>query len=188
MKVKLSGQGIDRIECEAVISYFFADERPLKGTAGWIDGRLNGCLSGLINSGKIDGHFKEFILIGSQDKLCSPRILLVGLGHSSQFSFKRFSQISEEIRKVMLGMRIFHLATPLPGLHLMDLEPFRAAEIFLVRMAKGSGVNQAEDFSLILTEDPTKFDRILLGSLQAKQKLKGKAELEVWRGEVIRDD
>ena len=183
MKVKLSGQGIDRIECEAVISYFFTDERPLKGTAGWIDGRLNGDLSRLINNGKIDGHFKEFILIGSKDKICSPRILLVGLGHSSQFSFKRFTQISEEIRKVILRMNVFHLATPLPGLHLTDLEPSRAAEIFLVRMASCSGANQDKDFRLILTEDPNKFERILNGFLQAKKKLKGKAELEVWREE-----
>lgn len=183
MKVKLSGQGIDRIECEAIIAYFFADERPLKGMAGWIDGRLNGGLSRLINNGRIGGHFKEFILIGSQDKICSPRILLVGLGHSSQFSFKRFSQISVEIRKVIMRMKVFHLATPLPGLHLTDLEPSRAAEIFLVRMASGSGANMAKDFSLILTEDPNKFERILNGSLQAKQKLKGKAELEVWKEE-----
>lgn len=188
MKVKLSGQGIDRIECEAVISYFFADERPLQGTAGWIDWRLDGCLSRLINSGKINGNFKEFILIGSQDMLCSPRIILVGLGNSAQFSLKRFTQISGEIRNVVQRMKLFHLATSLPGLHLIELDPSRAAEIFLVKMAKGSGVKRAKDFDLTLTEDPTKFDRIVSGSLQAKQKLKGKPELEVWKEEVVRVD
>ncbi|UCD84433.1 MAG: hypothetical protein JSU92_14355 [Deltaproteobacteria bacterium] len=184
MKVKLSDREIKRIECEAVISYFFTDERPLQGVTGWVDQQLKGSLTRLLKNGKINGHFKEFILIGSQDKISSPRILLVGLGDSSQFSFKKYSQISEEIRKVILGMKVFSLATPLPGLHLANLEPSRAAEIFLVSMAKSFGDDQAcREFNLILIEEPNKIDRILNGTLQAREKLKGKIELEVLRDE-----
>ncbi len=82
MEVILSTLQADAYECEILVVGFFEDERPLRGSTGWVDWRLNGVLSRYLLEKKLLGIWKEMILIPSQARILSPLILLVGLGKS----------------------------------------------------------------------------------------------------------
>jgi uncharacterized OsmC-like protein len=48
MDIILSKERVDVQECDVLVTGFFRDERPLKGSSGLIDWRFNGMLSQLL--------------------------------------------------------------------------------------------------------------------------------------------
>jgi hypothetical protein len=62
MDVILSPERIDIQECDVLVTGFFSDERPLRGSTGWIDWRLNGILSRLLIEKRLTGGWKETTL------------------------------------------------------------------------------------------------------------------------------
>ena len=80
MDVILSKERVDVQECDVLVTGFFKDERPLKGSSGWIDWRLNGMLSRFLMEKKLTGDWKETTLIPSQGRVMPRMILLLGLG------------------------------------------------------------------------------------------------------------
>ena len=80
MEVILSTLQADVQECEILVLGFFEDERPLRGSSGWVDWRLNGVLSRYVIDKRLSGTWKETTLIPSQGRILPPLILLVGLG------------------------------------------------------------------------------------------------------------
>ena len=63
---------------------FFEDIRPLKGSTGLVDWRLNGRLSDMILKGRLSGHFSESLLLPAQGRMSASEIFLFGLGKSSE--------------------------------------------------------------------------------------------------------
>ena len=59
MDVILSKERVDVQECDVLVTGFFKDERPLKGSSGWIDWRFNGMLSQFLMEKKLTGDWKE---------------------------------------------------------------------------------------------------------------------------------
>lgn len=86
----LSSLPIDEVPGNVILATFFEDVRPLKGSSGLIDWRLNGRLSELILQGRISGHFSESLIMPSQGRLSSREILVFGLGESGQLDEKKF--------------------------------------------------------------------------------------------------
>ena len=80
MDIILSNDSVDAQECDIVVTGFFLDEKPLRGSSGWIDWRLNGRLSRLIQAKRFTGEWKETVLIPSEGRLAGPVVLFFGLG------------------------------------------------------------------------------------------------------------
>lgn len=113
MDVIISPGKVDGQECQILVIGFFKDERPLKGSSGWIDWRLNGMVSHFIMEGKLIGEWKETTLIPSQGRISSPMILLLGLGKRKEFSYLRLRQLFpymvETLRKLSSNSICFSL-------------------------------------------------------------------------------
>jgi len=65
---------------DAVCVLITEDERPLEGAAGFIDWRLGGALSRVLQSGFFVGTPGEKLLVPTDQKLPAPRLFAMGLG------------------------------------------------------------------------------------------------------------
>lgn len=68
---------------DAVCVLITEDERPLEGTAGFVDWRLGGALSRVLKSGFFVGSPDEKLLVPTDARLPAPRLFVMGLGPSS---------------------------------------------------------------------------------------------------------
>jgi len=94
MEIILSKERVDVQECDVLVAGFFSDERPLKGSSGWIDWRFNGMLSQLLMENKLTGDWKETTLIPSRERILPRMILLLGLGEVKSYSYARLRNLS----------------------------------------------------------------------------------------------
>lgn len=98
IQLVLSATPLDEIPGKIALATFFEDVRPLKGSTGLIDWRLNGKISQLILSGKISGHFAESIIMPAQGRLATDEIFLFGLGTRGQLNE---SQLEDGFNKMI---------------------------------------------------------------------------------------
>jgi hypothetical protein len=94
MEIILSKERVDTQECDILVVGFFSDERPLKGSGGWVDWRFNGMLSRLLTENKLTGDWKEATLIPSQERILPRMVLLLGLGEVKSYSYLRLRSLS----------------------------------------------------------------------------------------------
>ena len=106
MDVILSDRKTDVQECEVLVSGFFEDERPLRGTSGWLDWRLNGLLSRFLIHKRLIGTWKETILIPSQGRILAPLILLVGSSCGAQIGTRISKRLKGDQIKILLAVII----------------------------------------------------------------------------------
>ncbi|MBI3540931.1 MAG: hypothetical protein HY073_02170 [Deltaproteobacteria bacterium] len=103
----LSSLPIDEVPGRMALATFFEDLRPLKGSSGLIDWRLNGKISDLILQGRLSGSFSESLIMPSQGRLAAKDIFMFGLGNFSELSEKRFEEglsvVIEKICKMKSG-------------------------------------------------------------------------------------
>jgi hypothetical protein len=97
MDIILSKEKVDAQECDVLVTGFFRDERPLKGSSGWIDWRFNGMLSQFLMDRKLTGDWKEATLIPSQERILPRMILLVGLGEVEKYDPLRLRKLSPHL-------------------------------------------------------------------------------------------
>jgi hypothetical protein len=122
---------------DALALAFFTDERPLRGAAGLCDWRLSGRLSRLVKKGKLNGRHGETTLLSMcERKLAFPRVLLFGLGDSSQFDETRFRSEVRHIRAVLARAGIGCYAIQPPGRATGLIAPRRALELWLDESAR----------------------------------------------------
>jgi hypothetical protein len=94
MEIILSKERVDTQACDVLVVGFFSDERPLKGSIGWVDWRFNGTLSRLLMENKLTGDWKEATLIPSRERILPRMILLLGLGEVKSYSYLRLRSLS----------------------------------------------------------------------------------------------
>jgi hypothetical protein len=94
MEIILSKEKVDVQQCDVLVTGLFRDERPLKGSTGWVDWRLNGMLSQLLIENKLTGDWKEATLIPSRERILPKMILLLGLGEVKRYSYLRLRELS----------------------------------------------------------------------------------------------
>lgn len=109
---------LDRLELDVLVVGIFAEDRPLKGTAGLCDWRLNGRLSAIIQTEGFSGQPGETLLTDTNQRLASARMLLLGLGSRAKLSL---SSLRHEVRNMLVvakKARFAHLGLEPPGLAL----------------------------------------------------------------------
>lgn len=104
MDIIVSKERVDAQECDVLVTGFFRDERPLKGSSGWIDWRFNGMLSQLLVENKLTGDWKEATLIPSQERILPRMILLLGLGEVKRYSYLRLRELSSYLLDTLVKL------------------------------------------------------------------------------------
>lgn len=150
IQLVLSSAPLDEVPGRLTLATFFEDVRPLKGSTGLIDWRLNGRISELVLKGRLSGAFSESIIMPASGRLAADEILLFGLGLASELSEGRLeSGFSALIDK------LYRLRSPVIVLSLGDL----AKDFMEWRSLLRSFMNQVnqkmerEDLQIVCAED-----------------------------------
>lgn len=165
MRIKISTEAPDALNHECLVLGLFSDERPPKGTAGFIDWRLNGIVSKYLAEKKITGAFGEKILIASHGRIPSLKIFLFGLGVLQEMTYERLHDAGLEIGRAMHTMKCQDFALEIPAAGRIDLDITQMVETIASGLAgflpkeETGGI----DFFPCFLTDELLFQKVLLG-------------------------
>lgn len=184
MDVIISKDPIDLQECDLLIMGLFQDERPLRGSMGWIDWRLNGMLSRLLIEKRLTGEWRERILIPSQGRISPALILIFGLGEKKEYSYLSVREKVPFVVETLKNLKLFHLCLSLPYGEEVNVDCGKLSEVFLEGLADSLGPSPpdcgwADHLTLTLSEGEDRFLEVLLGLQTAKSILEGRLPLRI---------
>jgi len=119
-----------RVHADIFVIGFFEDLRPLKGLAAQVDWLAGGALSRLIVGGRVSGKLSETTLM-TLDTFSTPKILFVGLGASTAYTFKTLHRVAGALIPLLAGLHIGRAALELLGVRVRGLDPVIAARTFV---------------------------------------------------------
>jgi hypothetical protein len=110
-------EGLDALTgLEALCVFVGEDERPLVGTAGFVDWRLCGRLSRLLQEGFFTGSPEDTLLVPTQGALAIPRLFAIGLGRREGLSRERLEKALGLAGRTLKKAGIRTVALELPAL------------------------------------------------------------------------
>ena len=187
MDIILSKEGVDVQECDVLVTGFFRNERPLAGTTGLIDWRLNGMLSRLLVEKKLTGEWKETTLIPSQGRVMPRMILLLGLGEVREYSYLRVREVSAHLLETLKKLEAFSVCLSLPYEERYNVDCGKLAEVLIEGIAdsldpSGYSLNAEwiERLRLFFAEGEENFLEILLGLQTAKSILEERIQIRIF--------
>jgi hypothetical protein len=169
-----------------LVTGFFRDERPLKGSSGWVDWRFNGTLSQLLIENKLTGDWKEATLIPSQERILPRMILLLGLGEVKRYSDLRLRELSPYLLDTLkkLGWPNICLSFPYGDSYHVDCR--KVVESLIEGIADGLGHREplleegwTRKLRLYFAEGEEVFAEILSGAQTAKSIFGGRIQIEI---------
>jgi len=177
MDIILSKEPVDLIDSELLITGFFQDEKPLRGTAGWIDWRLNGRLSRFLIEERLTGAWQERILIPSERRLSARLILLIGLGSFRDYSYLFVREIVSYLMNLIRPLRATSLTFSLPYGEDYGVACDKLTAVLLESIADHldqhpSDRSWIEPLNLLFGEGEERFSEILFGVQAALPVLK----------------
>jgi hypothetical protein len=115
MQLSLSTNAPDLQRHKCLVLGYFSDEKPPRGICGLMDWRLNGMISREIKRGRINGEFKEKVVIPYPERIGSELLFLFGLGNLTDISYDRIYTAAYEIAGAVDAMKFRDFAFDLPG-------------------------------------------------------------------------
>jgi hypothetical protein len=186
MDIILSSDNIDVQACDVVATGFFLDERPLRGASGWIDWRLNGRLSRLIQAKRLTGEWKETILIPSEGRIVAPLILLIGLGRVKEYAPFRLRELSAHLIMTLQGIQAPTICLSFPCEEPYDMDCGKTAEVLVEAIADCLNSDPrlmdeewVKNLRLLFPQDTDRFEETLLGIESAKSILGDRFQINV---------
>ena len=187
MDLVLSKEKIDVQECDALVTGFFRDEKPLRGSTGLIDWRLNGMLSRLLVEKKLTGEWKETTLIPSQGRVMPRMLLLLGLGEVREYSYLRARELSPHLLETLKKLDALGVCLSLPYEERYNVDCGKLAEVLIEGIADcsdlgGYSFNREwiENLRLFFAEGEENFFEILLGLQTAKSILEERIQIRIF--------
>lgn len=187
MDVILSTEGVDVQECDVLVAGFFQDERPLKGSSGWIDWRLNGMLSQFLIENKLTGDWKETTLIPSQGRVVPRLILLLGLGRVKEYSYLRLRELSSHLLETLKKLKTINVCLSLPYEEGYNVDCGKLVEVLIEEIADCLDPTRnlmdgewIKGLRLFFAEGEERFSEILLGVQTAKSILEDRLHIRIF--------
>jgi hypothetical protein len=187
MDVTLAKDRVDAQECDVLVTGFFKDERPLKGSSGWIDWRLNGMLSQFLIEKKLTGDWKETTLIPSQGRIGPRMILVFGLGKVKEYSYLRLREFSPYLLETLKKLETLDVCVSLPYEESYNVDCGKLAEVLIEGIAdcldlSGYPFNEEwiKGLRLCFAEGEENFFEILLGVQTAKSILEKRIPIRIF--------
>lgn len=148
MRVTVVGDPIARVCADVLVMGFFEDVRPPQGLVGQVDWLGGGVLSRLILGRRVSGRLAETALL-AMPTFSTPRVLCVGLGRVSSYSYLVLHQVAESLRPVLSALQVRDAAVELLGAHACSLDPAIIARTFVKAWRNGSG-DSAIDLAFVV--------------------------------------
>lgn len=187
MDIILSKEGVDVQECDVLVTGFFRDERPLAGSTGLIDWRLNGMLSRLLIENKLTGEWKETTLIPSQGRVMPRIILLLGLGETRAYSYLRVRELSAHLLETLRKLDALGVCLSLPYGEHYNVDCGKLIEVLIEGIAdcldlggRSFHGEWIEKLQLFFAEGEANFLEILLGVETAKSILEERLQIRIF--------
>lgn len=109
-------EGLDALTGVDALCLFVAeDDRPLPGTAGFVDWRLSGALSRVLKQKFFTGTRQDWLLLPSDGRLPITRIFVVGLGARKDLDADTLGQALANAAQVLGKAQVESVAMELPG-------------------------------------------------------------------------
>ncbi|ADO73374.1 M17 family peptidase N-terminal domain-containing protein [Stigmatella aurantiaca] len=119
MSVSAHDIGLDGLDAlagvDALCLFVAEDDRPLTGTAGYVDWRLCGALSRVLQQGFFVGAKDDWLLLPSDGRLPFPRIFAVGLGRRRGLGTESLAQSLAGAARVLTKAKVESVALEIPG-------------------------------------------------------------------------
>ncbi len=113
--------GLDSLaEVDALCLFVAEDDRPLPGTAGYVDWRLCGALSRVLQSGFFVGALHDSLLLPTDGRFSVPRVFVLGLGERRALEAGSLGEALSAAGKVLTRARVESVALEVPGLGVLD--------------------------------------------------------------------
>jgi hypothetical protein len=187
MDVILSKEKVDVQECDVLVTGFFKDERPLKGSSGWVDWRLNGMLSRFLIEKKLNGDWEEMTLIPSQGRIMPRMILLLGLGTVKEYSYLRLRELPPHLLETLKKLDASNVCLSLPFEESTSVDCGKLTEVLIEGIAdcldlSGYLFNEEwiKNLRLYFAEGEENFLEILLGVQTAKSILEERIQIRIF--------
>jgi len=122
-------QGLDSLEgVDALCLFVGEDDRPLPGSAGYVDWRLCGALSRVLQSGFFVGARDDSLLLPTDGRFPVPRIFVIGLGRRKGLDASSLGEALANAGQVLARARVEAVALEIPGTGALD-EATRASAL-----------------------------------------------------------
>jgi hypothetical protein len=187
MDVILFTEGIDLQKCDVLVTGFFQDERPLRGSSGWMDWRLNGMLSRFLIEKRLNGDWQETTLIPSQGRVMPRMILLLGLGKVREYSYLRLRELSPYLLVTLKKLNISNVCLSLPYEESYNVDCGKLAEVLIEGIADCLDLDQylfykewIKTLRLFFAEGEERFPEILLGVQTAQSILEDRLKIRIF--------
>lgn len=99
---------------DALCVFVAENERPLVGAAGFVDWRLCGALSRLLQSAFFSGEAGDSLLVATEGSLPVPRVFAVGMGRAGPLTREKLDALLVQAAEILrrAGMREVALELP----------------------------------------------------------------------------
>jgi hypothetical protein len=122
-------QGLDSLEgVDALCLFVGEDDRPLPGSAGYVDWRLCGALSRVLQSGFFVGARDDSLLLPTDGRFPVPRIFVIGLGRRKGLDASSLGEALANAGQVLARAKVEAVALEIPGTGALD-EATRASAL-----------------------------------------------------------
>lgn len=187
MDIILSTELIDVQECDVLVGGFFRDERPLKGSSGWMDWRLNGALSRFLIEKRLTGDWRETLLIPSQGRIRAPMILVFGLGKVREYSYLRLREIFPSLLETVHKLKSLSICLSLPYEDDSGVDCGKLVEVLIESVADSLDLDQysfdqdwIKGLRLFFAEGEDRFPEVLWGAKTAQSILKDRLNIRIF--------
>lgn len=130
MSLSMHEVGLENLDAisgvDSLCLFVGEDERPLRGTAGYVDWRLCGGLSRVVQEGFFTGREGEWLLLPSNGRLSMSRIFVVGVGQGSALGTESLAKTLLGAARTLAKARVESVALEVPAAGRVD-ESTRAA-------------------------------------------------------------
>jgi leucyl aminopeptidase len=122
MQVQAVSGDITKTDSPCVVVNLFEGVTAPGGATGALDRALAGVISELIVAGDIRGKWGEMTLVHTFGRIPAPRVLVAGLGKSTEFTVDRVRDLSGNVARFLRGKRVESYATITHGAGIAGLD------------------------------------------------------------------
>jgi leucyl aminopeptidase len=128
VEIRVESGDIAAYPSKAIVVNLFQGVKEPGGATGAVDRALDGAISRLIEDGEVQGKHGELTLVHTLGRLPSPRVLVVGLGKTEEFTLDRVRELAASSARYLRRLRADSFATITHGAGVAGLEPGACAQ------------------------------------------------------------
>jgi leucyl aminopeptidase len=128
MEITVQQADITTVETPCVVVNLFEGVTAPGGATGSLDRALTGMISELIAAGDARGKWGEMTLVHTFGRIPASRVLIAGLGKTSEFNLDRVRDLGATVARFLRGKRVDRYATIAHGAGIAGLESEACAQ------------------------------------------------------------